>query len=219
MNIIIIGPGTDPTRWGTYFVNRAESDGHKVYKFSYRLDANTSVEVVERKFEEFLQTIDKVDLFFYNSMGGFYPGTPSEYTTGHKVDYSAWTQGIMINGAVPHMMAVKVLEKMNDSSRMAFFTSGGSYFIERDNYLSLAGYFGTKGVMNQLMVALAHNNDKKAVACCFSPHFPYEDPEMAKKVMNSLYDRILNISKKDNGKILQCFPPNADIHYFEGRNL
>jgi hypothetical protein len=73
--------------------------------------------------------------------------------------------------------------------------------------------------MNQLMVALAHNNDKKATSCCFSPHFPYEDPEMANKVMSSLYDRILNLTKEDNGKILQCFPPNANIHYFEGRNL
>ena len=37
MNIVIIGPGKDPERYGNYFCKRAKEDGHTIHKYSYRI--------------------------------------------------------------------------------------------------------------------------------------------------------------------------------------
>ena len=215
MNIVVIGPGTDPLRFGTYFVNQAESMGHTVTKFSYRL-ANDSAKTITEKFVETISHLDKIDLLLYNCIGGFYPGQPENFQSNHEVDYAGWQTGILINAAMPHMFSIKCLEKMNESSSIIFMTSSASYLINRDNYLQMAGYFGTKGAMNQLARALAEYNNNKATVCVMGPHIPYDEPDTAIVIMDSLTNRILNLTKEDNGKILQCYPPSGNIFYHEG---
>ena len=215
VNIVVIGPGTDPLRFGTYFVNQAESMGHTVTKFSYRL-ANDSAETIADKFVEAISQLDKIDLLLYNCIGGFYPGQPENFQSNHEVDYAGWQTGILINAAMPHMFSTKCLEKMDESSSIVFMTSSASYLINRDNYLQMAGYFGTKGAMNQLSRALAEYNDKKATVCVMGPHIPYDEPDTAIVIMDSLTNRIMNLTKEDNGKILQCYPPDGNIFYHEG---
>ena len=215
MNIVIIGPGKDPKRFGTYFSNRATEDGHTIHKFSYRIVPELSdPETIQKEFTEFIAPLDKIDLLLYNSIGGFYPGNEVEYQTGHQVLFDHWKDGIMINAAMPHMFSIAALEKMQDTSRIIFMTSSASYLINRDNYLSLAGYFGTKGVMNQLGRSLAEYNDKKAIVTIFAPHIPYDNEAQAETVMNALYQRALTTTRYDNGKIIEFYPPHAIPTYF-----
>jgi NAD(P)-dependent dehydrogenase (short-subunit alcohol dehydrogenase family) len=220
MNIVVIGPGTNPLRFGTYFVNQAETRGHTVTKFSYRLandsGANESAETIAEKFVETISHLDKIDLLLYNCIGGGYPGQSEHFQSNHEVDYAEWQMGILINAAMPHMFSTKCLEKMDESSSIVFMTSSASYLINRDNYLQMAGYFGTKGVMNHLARALAEYNDKKATVSIIAPHIPYDEPDTAIVIMDSLTNRILNLTKEDNGKILQCYPPDGNIFYHEG---
>jgi len=215
MNIVIVGPGNDPKRFGTNFVNKAEADGHTVTKFSYRLETS-SPEEIEVMFENTLSDLDNIDLFVYNTIGGFYPGNVEDYTSEHAVNYEQWQKGILINAALPHMMTLKCLQKMNESSKTVFLTSSASYLINRDNYLQMAGYFGTKGAMNQLMRSLAEYNDKNSIVCTLAPHIPYDDPSMAEIIMKKLYDTIMSLSRVDTGKIIQCYPPGESTFYHEG---
>jgi len=215
MNIVIVGPGNDPKRFGTHFVNLCESKGHSVTKFSYRLENESFEDVVERYKTE-ISHLDRVDLFLYNSIGGFYPGQAFHYHTGHEVEYKRWQEGIMINGAMPHALSLKTLEKMDEQSSIVFMTSSGSYLVNRDNYLELAGYFGTKGALNHLSRALAECNDAGAKVCIMAPHIPYDDgdDEITERIMNILTEKMLNILPEDNGKVLQCFPPEGRLHYY-----
>lgn len=215
MNIVIVGPGNDPKRFGTNFVNKAENAGHSITKFSYRLD-NDDPDTIENNFKLTIENLDHIDILLYNSIGGFYPGDFNHYHSGHSVKYKEWQQGILVNAAIPHMMTLACLEKMDSTSRVVFLTSSASYLINRQDYLHLAGYFGTKNVMNHLMRALSTYNDKGVTVCTLAPHIPYEDEVMAEKIMSKLYDTVINSSSKDNGKIIQCYPPEAETFYHEG---
>lgn len=215
MNIVIVGPGSDPKRFGTHFVNKSEANGHSVTKFSYRLYDESPDQITER-FENTIANLDKIDLFLYNVMGGTYPGEEHHFKTSHIVAHEEWKNDIVINASLPHAFSLKCLEKMNENSSIVFMTSSASYLINRSNYLSFAGYFGTKATMNHLARSLAEYNDKQAKVCVMGPHIPYEDAESAEVIMESLSERILNISKEDNGKILQCYPPHGNIFYHEG---
>jgi hypothetical protein len=42
-----------------------------------------------------------------------------------------------------------------------------------------------------------------------SPHFPYEDEQTAKMVMDEAYKKIININTKDSGQIFLCLPESA----------
>ena len=64
MNIVIIGPGSDPNRFGTYFVNKAKEQEHSVTKFSYRLTKETPEEISER-FDEVIAELEQIDLLLY----------------------------------------------------------------------------------------------------------------------------------------------------------
>jgi len=216
MNIVIIGPGKDPKRFGSYFSNKATEDGHTVHKFSYRIVPKLSdPETIQKEFSEFLEDKGQIDLLLYNCIGGFYPGNPSEYISGHKVKFEEWHTAIMINAAMPHMFSVEALKYMSENSGIVFMTSSASYLINRDNYLDLAGYFGTKGVMNQLGRSLSEFNDKNAIVSIFAPHIPYEDESQAETVMNSLYNRAVNLKRFDSGKIIEFYPPSAIPTYFK----
>lgn len=216
MNIVIVGPGNDPKRFGTHFVNKAQSENHNITKFSYRLQ-NESFEDIVKRFTKEIEHLDRIDIFLYNSIGGFYPGEIRHYNELHEVEHKRWEEGILINGAMPHALSLKCSQKMDSSSAIVFMTSSGSYLVNRDNYLDLAGYFGTKGALNHLSRALAEHNSANATVCVMAPHIPYDDgEEISAKIMDILTNKILNILPEDNGKVLQCFPPEGNLHYYAG---
>lgn len=216
MNILVIGPGKDPNRFGTYFCNKAEQEGHTVYKYSYRIVPEYSEpKEIEQDFKGYIQQIDRIDLLLYNCIGGFYPGVVEDYKPGHTMKWDEWYKGIMINGAMPHMIGLNALSKMDNKSGMVFMTSSASYLIYRDNYLHMAGYFGTKSVLNHLSRAFAECNEVGATVTTFAPHIPYDEPELAVKVMDALYNKATNLTQYDNGKIIECYPPNARLEYYK----
>jgi len=216
MNIVIVGPGSDPDKFGTFFSNMVENKGHTLTKFSYRLH-NESFEDIVNRYESEISHLDRIDVFLYNSIGGFYPGQPIHYSSTHEVKYMEWQEGILINGAMPHALSLKSLSKMDEKSSIVFMTSSGSYLVNRDNYLDLAGYFGTKGALNHLSRALAEYNSAGAKVCVMAPHIPYADgKEISAKIMTILTEKMLNILPEDNGKVLQCFPPEGNLHYYPG---
>ncbi len=228
MNIFLIGPGHDPKRLGRYFCNRATAEGHSIKTMSHKarpdqIDSKDHVyssfhlqDEIVFKFEKLVQDWQHIDLLFYNSTGGWYPGNKEHYTSKTMVNDKQWHIGLDIHAVVPHILTCKSLNLMNENSKIVFMTSGGSYLINRDNYLDLAGYFGLKGVQNQLMRSFAEYNDKKATVTTFAPHIPYkESEELSIKIMDIIYDRAINLKKEDNGKIIQFYPPEGIPQYYE----
>lgn len=228
MNILFIGPGTDPLRLGTYFCNKAKDDGHNIKLMSHRSNNDQTDSVdhvycsyhnqgeVSSKFDQLMEDWTHIDLLFYNSTGGWYPGSPDHYTSKTIVNTRQWHDGLDVHCVVPHIITCKSLNYMNEMSKTIFMTSSASYLINRDNYLDLAGYFGLKGAQNQLMRSFAEFNDKKSTFVTFAPHIPYaESAELSKKIMNSIYNKTFNLTEKDNGKIIQFYPPEGTPHYHE----
>ena len=226
MNILFIGPGTNPLRLGTYFCSKAKSDGHNLKLFSHKSKTNqvdetdhiyasfNDHEEVIRKFDKLIKGWDNIDVLFYNSTGGWYPGSPEHYTSETTINTEQWHAGLDIHCVVPHIVTCQSLTYMNEMSKTIFMTSSASYLINRDNYLDLAGYFGLKGAQNQLMRSFAEFNDKKSIFVTFAPHIPYdESDEVSKKIMNSIYNKTFNLTKNDNGKIIQFYPPEGKPHY------
>jgi hypothetical protein len=228
MNIFFIGPGNDPLRLGTYFCNKARADGHSIKSMSHRSNDNQtdstdhvycsyhSQDEVTSKFEKLIEDWTHIDLMFYNSTGGWYPGNQEHYKSDTTVDVHQWHVGLDIHCVVPHILTCKSLNLMNENSKIIYMTSSASYLINRDNYLDLAGYFGLKGVQNQLMRAFAAYNDKDATVTTFAPHIPYDESiDMSVKVMDSIYNKTFNLTENDNGKIIQFYPPEGNPHYHD----
>lgn len=228
MNIFFIGPGKNPKRFGRYFCNRAVAEGHNVKTLSHKSQSDhtdekdnvySSFHLQEEilfKFDKLMQDWSHIDLLFYNSTGGWYPGDKSHYTSKSIVNDKQWHLGLDIHAVVPHILTCKALNMMSETSKIVFMTSGGSYLINRNNYLDLAGYFGLKGAQNQLMRAFAQYNDKKATVTTFAPHIPYdESEELTKKIMDVIYTRAINLEPKDNGRIIQFYPPEGIPQYYE----
>ena len=224
MNILLIGPGNSPTKFGGFFLDKAKKDGHKIKTLSHGVGIVTpdssyanfkDPEDFKLKLVDLLQDIDRIDLFLYNSNGGGGINSPQQFTEGHIVDVEGWIDSTYIHGICLNLAVSTCLLKMNTSSSAVFLSSSASYLINRDNYLQHASYFGFKGIQNQMMRGYAEYNDKGVTFSVFAPHIPYEDSETAEKVMTNLYARAINLRKEDNGKIIQFYPPEGNPHYHD----
>ena len=224
MNILIIGPGNSPAKFGGFFLDKAKKDGHKIKTLSHGVGIVTpdssyanfrDPEDFKSKLMDLLQDIDRIDLFLYNSNGGGGINSPQQFTAGYYVDVEGWVDSAYIHGICLNIAVSTSLLKMDASSSAVFLSSSASYLINRDNYLQHASYFGFKGIQNQMMRGYAEYNDKGVTFSVFAPHIPYEDPETAEKVMTNLYYRATNLRKEDNGKIIQFYPPEGNPHYHD----
>lgn len=207
MNILIIGPGIDEKRFGQYFISLAKKDLHHVYEFSFRSNEET-IENIRLKFADKISTIDKIDLLLYNS---FHPGNPSQpedYNINHKINYDECIGGYVTNCLMPYVFCIEALSKMDEQSKVVFMTTTGS-FSPSLKYSKYSGYFGTKAAQNHLMWGFSDFNDKGVTFCSMSPHFPYEDEQTVKMVMDEAYKKIININTKDSGQIFLCVPEPA----------
>lgn len=210
MNIVVIGGGK-PGKFGNDFCNRARSEGHDVYVISHKdygtndpkhIVADFSNEDnIRQSFVTLTKDLDKIDLFLYNSNAHHYPGRPDELQSTATISKEKWVEAFTMHVIIPHVLAIESLKKMTTGCGIVFMTSGMSYDLKRKEWTSNVGYAGLKGMQNHLMIGLAHNNDKGAIATCVSPHFPYEDAEKYSMIFNHTYDYITSLTEESNGKI------------------
>jgi len=210
MNIVVIGGGS-PGKFGNDFCNRARSEGHDVYVISHK-DYGTNdpkhvvadfsnEDNVKQTFLNLTKDLEKIDLFLYNSNACHYPGRPDELQSTAIISKTKWVEALTMHVVIPHILAIASLKKMTTGSGIVFMTSGMSYDLKRKEWTSNVGYAGLKGVQNHLMIGLAHDNDKGAIATCVSPHFPYDNAENYNMVFNHVYNYITTLTEESNGKI------------------
>jgi hypothetical protein len=210
MNIVVIGGGS-PGKFGNDFCNRARSEGHDVYVISHKdygtndpkqVVADFSNEInVTQTFLNLTQSIDQIDLFLYNSNYYHYPGRADELKSTANISKKNWVDSLTMHVVIPHMLVIESLKKMTKGSKIVFMTTGMSFSLNRTSWTANVGYAGFKGIQNQLMLGLADHNDKEAIATCVAPHFPYDNVDEYKIVLNNVYEYIMNLSEINNRKI------------------
>ena len=210
MNIVVFGGG-EPGKFGNDFCNLAREQGHNVFILSHRdyatgdpqhahADCDNRQSVVEA-FNRLTQSIDCIDIFVYNGRMDGYPGQPQNFTSNAIVNTQAWNTNLYITVILAHVLSVEALKKMSAGSKLVFLTTGMAMKFDRDDYTQMAGYAGIKAAQTHLMIALAHHNDRGAIACSVSPHFQYDDRPKYEVVFRKVYDYILGFDQTQNGKI------------------
>jgi NAD(P)-dependent dehydrogenase (short-subunit alcohol dehydrogenase family) len=210
MNIVVFGGG-EPGKFGNDFCTLAREQGHKVFILSHRDYAtgdpqHAHTDISERQyvvddFRRLTQSIDHIDIFVYNSRGDGYPSRPEDFVSTSRVSSLNWHVNLHTTVILAHVLSIEALKKMRQGSKLVFLTTGMAFDFERSEYTSMAGYAGLKAAQTHLMIALAHHNDRGAIATSVSPHFPYEDPEAYKTVFKRVYDYVLGFDQNQNGKI------------------
>jgi hypothetical protein len=210
MNIVVIGGG-QPGRFGNDFCNRARDNGHDVYVISHKdygyndpkqiVADFTNVEEFLEKFKNLVEHLDRIDILLYNSNAHSYPMIPSLLKSTGVVSIAEWEQSLKSHAIIPHVLSLEALKKMSETSAIVFMTTGMSCYVTRSKWTNMVGYAGFKGIQNHLMIGLAHHNDKGAIVTCVAPHFPYEDVEKYKVILNTAYEYITQLTKEHNGKI------------------
>lgn len=209
MNIVVIGGGAEPGKFGTEFCARARREGHDVFVLSHK-NHNTNdprhfyTDFTERQlvvdtFRTMVSTIDRIDILLYNTHTGSYPNDAELYKSTAQVSSFWYGQGIYFNVALPHILSVEALKKMTQGGKLVFMASRMGLDFVRDEYTEYAGYAGLKAAQIHLMTALANHNDKGAIATTVCPHFPYDQPEKCLEIINRVYDYILNFDQ--NGQV------------------
>lgn len=214
MNIVVIGGGA-PGRFGNDFCNRARSDGHDVYVISHKdYGYNDPRQIVAdfdniprflEKFKTLTDHLEQIDILLYNSNGNAYPTNPEFLKSTGRVSVEHWERALRLHVIIPHMLAIESLKKMTKGCGIVFMTSGMSYMLSRTEWTNFVGYAGFKGMQNQLMIGLAHHNDKGVIVTCAAPHFAYDNPERYKIVLDNAYEYITNLTDDANGKIREIW--------------
>lgn len=226
MNIVVIGGG-QPGRFGNDFCNRARAEGHDVYVISHK-DYGTNdpkqivadfanVEEFLEKFKNLINHLDKIDILLYNSSSHTqtYPMNPYLLTSNGEVSITAWEQSLRLHAIIPHVLSIEALKKMSETSAIVFMTTGMSRHVTRTEWTDMVGYAGFKGIQNHLMIGLAHHNDKGAIVTCVAPHFPYDDADKYKIILNTAYEYITQLTKENNGKIRLIWNSDSDQYLTE----
>ena len=210
MNIVVFGGG-EPGKFGNDFCNLAREQGNNVFILSHKDYATGDLQhahtnIIERQyvvedFNRLTQLIDHIDIFLYNGRMDGYPGKPENFTSTARVNSAGWYHNLYLNVILPHVLSIEALKKMSKGSKIVFLTTGMATDFERTTYTEMAGYAGIKATQAHLMISLAHHNDRGALVCSISPHFPYEDRPTYDRVCRSVYDNILGFDSTQNGKI------------------
>jgi NAD(P)-dependent dehydrogenase (short-subunit alcohol dehydrogenase family) len=215
MNIIVVGGGGNPGRFGRDFCDKARLDGHSVYVVSHKdyntndpqqisADFNNPSAVVDA-FNTVTQHLNQLDILLYNSSAGGYPQQASDYKSNSTVLIQQHYLNYNLYVLYPHLLSVEALKKMDNTSKIIFLTTGltTSWMWEDESmdFNRLAGYIGGKSFQNHLMRGLATYNDKGVTVTSLSPHFDYQNADTYNRGLRSTYLRIMNITPNDNGKI------------------
>jgi len=210
MNIVVFGGG-QPGKFGNDFCNLARKDGHDVFVLSHKdynacsprhIHTNVSErQYVVEDFNRLTQSIDHIDIFLYNGRMDGYPGKPENFTSTARVSSDMWYNNLYSNVILPHVLSIEALKKMSKDSKIVFLTTGMATDFERTTYTEMAGYAGIKATQIHLMIALANHNDRDAIVCSISPHFPYENRLAYLDILKKVYNNILEFDYTQNGKV------------------
>lgn len=215
MNILVIGGGGKPGRFGRDFCDRARLDGHSVYVISHRdygtgdpkqisADFSNPSSVVNA-FNTVMQEVNHLDIMLYNSSAHGYPNNTNDFQSTTTVDIQKHYLNYNIYILYPHLLSIQALKIMNKTSKIIFLTTGLTlswmWEDERSDLTRKAGYTGGKSFQNHLMIGLATGNDKEVTVTSLSPHFDYHNIDVYKRSLELTYNRILNVEARDNGKI------------------
>lgn len=221
MNILVIGPGDNPEKFGKGFCDLASVDEHTVFTISHgnknvTIDSTNVIanfndlNSLSEAFDTVTKDIDHLDILLYNSN---YPGTflneKDMFNENSTVPVDGYNGSLQVQVICPHFLAIKSLSKMTDGSKIIFMTTGLTYGIwetendERFEFVHHVGYIGSKSYQNALMLGLAMHNNKNVIVASISPHFPYDDPEQFNIVLGQTYRRILKVSSEDNGSVIR----------------
>lgn len=211
-NIVVIG-GTTPGKFGHEFVTKTRAQGHRVKVLTWREPESPSQDVAwadfsnhdacVTAFNQLVSDMEHIDVMLYNAQGGSYANEPFFFTSGcHHLDPGQYLQCLNIQVIVPHALSLAALKKMDQTSALVFMTTGLALDHTRDGWTDKAGYAGSKSWQTHMMLAFAHHNDKQAISVSISPFFPYSDPELCTRKINSAVDMITNLNKNQNGQIL-----------------
>jgi len=210
MNIIVIGGGT-PGKFGNDFCNRAKSEGHDVYIMSH-VDHGTNdpkhkvadffnTENFLHQFKELTKHLDTIDILLYNSNGGGGVWDPMQLQSIGRHSGVDWEVGLRVHVTIPHAIIIEALKKMSKGSGIVFMTTEQSYNLKKTQNTPFVGDSGFKGIQNHLMIGLAYNNDKEAIATSVSTHFPYENKKDYDILFEKIYNYITTLTDESNGKI------------------
>jgi NAD(P)-dependent dehydrogenase (short-subunit alcohol dehydrogenase family) len=160
------------------------------------------------KFDQLTAEINNIDIFVYNSAHGTYPIHPSHYKSNTKVNPEGWYDTINIHAIIPHMLTIRALSKMSNTSKIVFLVTGLAInFIDRIRHTRLVGYAAGKAAQIFLMLALANHNDRGTIVTALSPHFDLEDIEFYQQALDHSYQYILKMDPAQNGHIEQLPGP------------
>ena len=134
-----------------------------------------------------------------------HPSTVDCYKAGAKISTKLYHYGFDVHVVIPHLLSIEAMTKMNDTSRIVFMTTDCIYERDRTDYIDKVGYYGGKAYLHQLMLALAHYNDKDITVSSLSPYFPYNDPEKYKTQFQHAYDYAIGHVKNINGTVHDCW--------------
>jgi len=210
MNIVVIGGGT-PGRFGNDFCVRARNEGHDVYIMSH-IDHGTndpkhkvanfnSPDIFLQQYKQLIENLDTIDILLYNSTGGSGIFATSQLQSIGRYEGVGWEDALKLHVIIPHLTILESLKKMSKGSGIVFMTSDQSYNLKKTQLTSFVGYSGFKGMQNHLMIGLAYNNDKEAIATSVSAHFPYENKKEYAEIFNNIYEYITTLTEESNGKI------------------
>lgn len=210
MNIVVVGGGT-AGRFGNDFVRKAAVDhnvlvlSHKNHNIENGRFANFSspANCVE-KFRELVAKIDTIDLLLYNSNMFAHPNKIEDYTSKAKISEKLYHYGFNVHVVIPHLLCIEALNKMN-GGRIVFMTTDCIYERTRIDYTDKVGYYGGKAYLHQLMLSLAHYNDKNVTVSSLSPYFPYNDKEKYKIQFQHAYDYAIGHVENINGTVHDCW--------------
>ena len=210
MNIVVIGGGK-AGKFGNDFCVRARNDGHDVYIVSHVdhgtndpkhivADFNNPNNFIH-SYKQLTDHLEKIDILLYNSNGGGGVFDSIHLTSNGRCIQFDWEVGLKLHVIIPHAVILEALKKMSKGSSIVFMTTEQSYNLKKTRHTSSVGYAGFKGIQNHLMIGLAHNNDKEAIATSVSTHFPYENKKMYDILFDKIYNYITTLTDKSNGKI------------------
>lgn len=210
MNIIVLGGGGKPGKFGKDFVNKAREQGHRVIVLSHRdhMTGNTddrtinyrNLESIKPVLQNIAKELPVIDIILFNQNGAGYPFSAEELFVEPNI--SEYNSLINIHVAVPHLIVAMLYENLIEGSKVIFMSSTMAFEYDRNNFGSMVGYPAAKSFVTHLMSSMSRSRTKNVTFSAVCPYFMYNEPEKYQETLQHLYTHIFEHDDTLNGKIM-----------------